>query len=485
MTNGFNFTDNTYETLPSTFWKKQTPRIFAEPKVLIYNQDLAQTLGIGSRANHPELLATGKMGDTHQLLNMAYAGYQFGHFAILGDGRAALLGEHVVPETAGVIAGQRYDIQLKGSGLTHFSRSGSDGLAAIGPMLREYMISEFLAAVGIATTRSLAVVATGETVHRMTGEPGAVLTRVAKSHLRVGTFNYAIAQTNREELQALADYAIARHYPDIAFNKSYNPYVRFFRQVVLAQAELVAQWQCLGFIHGVLNTDNVSIAGETLDLGPCAFMEAYDPEAVFSAIDKQGRYAYSHQPSIMQWNLTRFAESLLPLFDSDEAKAIHLAKQELAMFMPTYGDAYMGGMRQKLGFMTPKMTDSSMVKGLLQLMHTHQLDYTNTLASLATGTGPLFALPEAQDWLTRWQQRLDSQVTDSLSKQSILDIMTRHNPLVIPRNHLVEAALTQAEKGNLAPYSQLLTAVQNPYSPSPEYMTPAGPDYTCVTYCGT
>lgn len=506
----FNFNKNTYEALPDLFWKKQAPRSFNDPNMIVFNHKLATQLGIDtSLEKHPHILASGGMPSqdhaqptmeinnsksapeyNNMLLTMAYAGYQFGHFSMLGDGRAALIGEHITPK------GERYDIQLKGLGTTPFSRRG-DGMASLSPMLREYIVSEFLAATGIPTSRSLSVVTTGESVYRTQIEPGAVLTRIAKSHVRIGTFNYAHAYGQLSDIRALADYAILRHYPELLSpneelitppeQNTPDIYLSFFRKVVSAQAKLIAQWQCIGFLHGVMNTDNTSISGESLDFGPCAFLDTYDPRAVFSSIDINGRYAYQNQPSIMLWNLARFAEALLPLFDNDQNKAVILGQKELATFMPSYNDNYLNGMRAKLGLLKYKeeKEDTSLIQDLLNIMKVHKLDYTNTFIELLKGEGNFFELEQSQIWLSQWHKRLDSQTSSNNSRSNILELAVKNNPKVIPRNHLMDQALTLAEKGNMESFYNLLTAIQNPYNSSPNHMEPPEPSYQCVTYCGT
>jgi uncharacterized protein YdiU (UPF0061 family) len=410
----------------------------------------------------------------------AYSGHQFGGFnPRLGDGRALLLGE-VVDR-----AGRLRDVHLKGSGRTPFSRGG-DGLAAVGPMLREYVISEAMYALGAPTTRSLAVVATGRTVAREELLPGAVLTRVASSHLRVGSFQYARTTDDADLLRRLADHAIARHYPDA--EEAPNPYLAFLAAVIAAQAALVAQWMLVGFVHGVMNTDNMTISGETIDYGPCAFMEAFDPAAVYSSIDDGGRYAYNNQPAIAQWNLTRLAESLLPLIAEEKEEAIVLAVAALDTFPAQFAAAWSTGIRSKLGL--PDGTDEEIVEALandlLALLQTSHVDYTSFFRVLsAAGRGDrepargLFLDLESFDaWTERW-----------LALHPVADRMDAVNPLYIPRNHLVEEALTAATRGDLKPVEQLLEAITRPYDERPglERYAAAAPDdfgkYT--TFCGT
>jgi uncharacterized protein YdiU (UPF0061 family) len=410
----------------------------------------------------------------------AYAGHQFGGFVPrLGDGRALLLGELVDND------GRLRDIHLKGSGATPFARGG-DGLAAVGPMLREYIVSEAMHALGVPTTRSLAVIGTGRPVHRETTLPGAVLTRVASSHLRVGSFQYAAATGNKDLLRRLADHAIARHHPGAA--KADRPYLALFEAVVAAQAALIAQWMLIGFVHGVMNTDNTTISGETIDYGPCAFMEAYDPDTVFSSIDFWGRYAYGNQPAIAGWNLARFAETLLPLLSDSTEEAIALAEQSFGVFRARYDAVWASGMRAKLGVSTDIDAEftTALVDELLLLLKQNHVDYTSFFRQLgqaargdAEPTRGLFMdLAGFDAWLARWQ---------ALGPDA--DAMERTNPIYIPRHHLVEEALTAATDGELAPLEQLLAAVTQPYAERPgleRYAAPAPEDFgNYQTFCGT
>jgi serine/tyrosine/threonine adenylyltransferase len=443
------------------------------PELLVLNEELAAELGadpalLREPAGVSALLGHG-LPDAVTPVAQAYAGHQFGHYQPrLGDGRALLLGEVID------VAGRRRDLHLKGSGRTPFARGG-DGKAAVGPMLREYLISEAMHGLGIPTTRSLAVVATGEAVQREEGPlPGAVLCRVAASHLRVGTFQYTAATGDGDLLRALADYAIARHHPDAT-----GRYLEFYRRVVHAQAELLARWMLVGFIHGVMNTDNTTISGETIDYGPCAFMDAYDPATVFSSIDHRGRYAYGNQPGIAQWNLARLGEALLPLIDDDADAAVEAATAVLGEFAGTYQRHRDEGMAAKLGLPTP---DPELAADLLELMHAQRVDFTTFFRALAAGTArSLFTEPEQFDaWAARSAPLLPADPAPA---------MNRVNPVYIPRNHQVEAALTAATAGDLAPFHRLLDAVSAPYDERPdleEYIGPApegGTSY--VTYCGT
>jgi uncharacterized protein YdiU (UPF0061 family) len=476
--------ENTYARLPDPLFAPATPVAVTAPRVVILNHRLADDLGLNLRAMTPEQAAAVFAGQElppgAQPIAQAYAGHQFGGFTMLGDGRAILLGEHRTP------SGQLFDLQFKGSGPTRFSRNG-DGRAAVGPMLREYIISEAMAALGIPTTRSLAVVRTGERVFRILPQPGAVLTRVAASHLRVGTFQYAAALQDGTTLRALADYAIARHYPELA--DAPNKYHAFFQAVQDRQAALVAKWMCVGFVHGVMNTDNVAISGETIDYGPCAFMNAYDPATVFSSIDRGGRYAYGNQPGITQWNLARFAESLLPLLDADEEKAVALATETLNEFPAVYERHWLAGMRRKLGLDTDEAGDRELAQGLLDWLRATKADFTNTFRDLTSES--LLAGERYQDetfraWHASWQERLrrEGQPLAVAYEQ-----MSAVNPVVIPRNHFVEEALKAAEeRDDLTPLNELLAALESPFEATPErakYTVPPADETGYRTFCGT
>ncbi|MGX1194877.1 uncharacterized protein YdiU (UPF0061 family) [Metabacillus sp. SLBN-84] len=402
------------------------------------------------------------------------------HFTMLGDGRAILIGEHLTPD------GRRIDMQLKGGGRTKFSRGG-DGRSALGPMLREYIISEAMHGLGIQTTRSLAVVTTGDAVIRESFLPGAVLTRIASSHIRVGTFQYAANWGSIEDLKTLADYAIKRHDPEIEENE--HAYLSFLKKVIDRQAELIAKWQLAGFIHGVMNTDNMTISGETIDYGPCAFMDAYDPGTVFSSIDVNGRYAYGNQPYIGGWNLARLAESLLPLLHEDEEKAVEIAQDTLSAYSDLYQQYWLNGMRAKLGLFTQEEEDESLVQEWLKLMQKHHADYTNSFRSLTTGSygdSALFQSEEFGKWNRLWEERLSRQTQ---SKEESLQLMKNSNPAVIARNHRVEEALAAAAEGNYSVTERLLRVLENPYAYSPEQeeycKLPLNDDQPYKTYCGT
>lgn len=472
---GWNF-DNTYTKLPDVFFERVNPIAAPHPAMALFNEELAKTLGLNAQElaiQGHKFLSGNELFEGSEPLAQAYAGHQFGHFNMLGDGRANLLGEHLTP------SGERFDIQLKGSGPTKFSRRG-DGLAALGPMLREYIISEAMFALGIPTTRSLAVVTTGEKVVRETLLPGGILTRVASSHIRVGTFQYAAALEEGKYLRDLADYTIRRHYPTLAAES--EPYVALLKAVIERQASLIVKWMHVGFIHGVMNTDNMTLSGETIDYGPCAFMDRYSLATVFSSIDRQGRYAYGQQPSIAQWNLTRLAEAMLPLFDTDEKKAIAKAEEALDTYAGHLQQQWLKGMREKLGFATKGEDEMVLFSTFLELMEKNQADYTNTLIALSVGKileEPLFKNENFKEWHKNWVARNPDQA-----------LMQKHNPAVIPRNHLVEKALKAAvENEDYSVIKSLLEVLKNPFAEpknKAEYTSPptdGGENYK--TFCGT
>ncbi|MGF9697060.1 protein adenylyltransferase SelO [Paenibacillus sp. MABNR03] len=477
--------DNSYARLPQKFYTSQGAVPVHSPELVIFNEALAASLGLNAEVlNSREgaaIFAGNETPEGAEPLAQAYAGHQFGNFNMLGDGRALLLGEQITPQ------GERMDIQLKGSGRTPYSRGG-DGRAAIGPMLREYIISEAMEALGIPTTRSLAVVTTGENIIRETERPGAILTRVASSHIRVATFQYAARWGSIEDLRTLADYTLERHFPHIAADE--NRYLNFLQEVIKRQAALIAKWQSVGFIHGVMNTDNMAISGETIDYGPCAFMDAYNPATVFSSIDTQGRYAYGNQPYIAGWNLARFAETLLPLLHNNEEEAVQIAQDAISLFSEQYHHYWLSGMRAKLGFSTEEPEDETLIKDLLELMEKHTADYTNTFIALTFDQWENSSLNEAPDfteWLERWKARLSRQ---SDSKEAVQQRMKSSNPAVIPRNHRVEEALERAE--NDEDYSvmhQLLNVLKEPHAHTSEQKEYAALPTTCDpsyrTFCGT
>ncbi|MGL4321659.1 MAG: protein adenylyltransferase SelO [Paracoccaceae bacterium] len=461
----------------------QSPDVAPAPHLLRLNDALAAELGLDGgflRQNAASWFSGASVPPGADPIAQAYAGHQFGGFSPqLGDGRALLLGE-VVDR-----AGQRRDIALKGSGRTPFSRGG-DGKAAVAPVLREYLIAEAMHALGVPTTRALAVVATGETIYRETPLPGAVLTRVAASHIRVGTFQFFAARSDAARVRQLADYTIARHDPDAAV--AANPYLALFEGVIARQSRLIAQWMGLGFIHGVMNTDNMTLSGETIDYGPCAFMEGYAPGTVFSSIDHTGRYAYANQPLILGWNLARLAETLLPLFDANPDRAVDLANKRLTGIAAQYRAAWTDVMRAKLGLDGHDDGDGALADGLLAAMDGQGADWTLTFRRLSTATtgdlgqlAPLFADAAAlRAWLPRWQARLAPDATDR---------MNLANPAVIPRNHLVEEVLAAATTGDLAPFEAMLAQVTKPFAPEQgreAYALPAPQGLAPhVTYCGT
>lgn len=477
--------DNSYSALPELMFTRLSPTRVRSPRLIIFNDQLATSLGLNVQALQSEegvaVLAGNQIPEGAIPLAQAYAGHQFGHFNMLGDGRALLLSEQITPQ------GERVDIQLKGSGPTPYSRRG-DGRAALGPMLREYIISEAMYALGIPTTRSLAVVTTGETVMRETGLPGGILTRVAASHLRVGTFQFVAKWGSVQDLRDLADYAIKRHYPEVAADA--NCYLSLLQEVIKRQAMLIAKWQLVGFIHGVMNTDNMAISGETIDYGPCAFMDTYDPATVFSSIDVHGRYAYGNQPNIAAWNLARFAETLLPLLHDNEDDAVKLAEKAISDFIDLFYNNWLTGMRGKLGIFNVEPEDESLIKGLLTMMEKYHADYTNIFLALTFDKSEetvLFDTAEFTEWNELWQARLSRQQE---SKEASNELMRSSNPAVIPRNHRVEDALEAVvNRGNNDVMEKLLEVLSKPYAHEPEHAeyatVPAETSIPYQTFCGT
>jgi protein adenylyltransferase len=492
MTIQFPF-NNSYARLPGHFFARVSPTPVAAPKLVKLNRELALHLGLDpDRLSSPEateIFAGRQVPDAAEPIAMAYAGHQFGHFVPqLGDGRAILLGEVVDRD------GNRRDIQLKGSGRTPFSRGG-DGRAALGPVLREYVVSEAMAALGIPTTRSLAAVTTGETVLRDGLLPGAVLTRVAASHVRIGTFEFFAARRDTEAVRLLADHVIVRHYPQAL--ETEDRYAALLEMVIGRQANLVARWLLVGFIHGVMNTDNMSIAGETIDYGPCAFMDAYHPTTVFSSIDHYGRYAYGNQPSIAAWNLARLAEALLPLLSQDQNRAVARAHEALDTFSPIFAAAFQAGLRRKLGFFTEREEDVGLAMDLLSLMADNEADFTLTFRRLGDAAmdpaadqavRALFVDPAAYDgWAVRWRARLQEEPRDGAARRAAMSTV---NPAFIPRNHRVEAAIEAAVQGNdFRPFEELLLVVSRPSDDQPgfqHYAVPPEPhERVEQTFCGT
>ena len=479
--------ENTYAGLPAIFHAALPPSPVRAPRLVILNRPLAASLGFDAAAlegdDAADLFAGNRIPPGATPLAQAYAGHQYGHFTPLGDGRAILLGEQLTP------SGERFDIQLKGSGPTPYSRRG-DGRAALGPMLREYVISEAMHALGIPTTRSLAVAATGETVWRQGGLPGAVLTRVAASHIRVGTFEWAAAAGDEAALQALTAYTIHRHYPGLS--AAPNPPLALLEAVIERQAALLAQWMAVGFVHGVMNTDNMALSGETIDYGPCAFLDAFDPATVFSSIDQHGRYAYGNQPRIAQWNLTRLAETLVALIHPQEDKAIELASAAVQNFTDRFQRHSLAAMRRKLGLFNAEPEDATLIETLLAWMHRAKADFTNTFAALAT-TAPDSAVAPASSpdadfvaWHALWQARLARQPQ---SPAESAELRRASNPAFIARNHLVEAALAAAVQNDLAPLHRLLDILGTPFAhdrAAPDYRSPAPAGAAAYrTFCGT
>jgi len=481
---GWNF-DNSYYRLPKAFYRQVNPSPVQSPKLVILNSSLAESLGLNPHElQKPEGVADlsgNQVPEAALPLAQAYAGHQFGHFTMLGDGRAILLGEQITPR------GERFDIQLKGAGRTPYSRQG-DGRATLGPMLREYIISEAMHALGIPTTRSLAVVTTGEAVFREDALPGAVLTRSAASHLRVGTFQYAAKLGTFEDVRILADYTLNRHFQSQACDE--NKYLCLLQAVINRQAILIAKWQLAGFVHGVMNTDNMTVCGETIDYGPCAFMDTFNQATVFSSIDTGGRYAYGNQPVVAAWNLTRFAETLVPLLHSEHTQAVKLAQEALARFDELYRGHWLAGMRSKLGLCNAEEADESLIRSLLGLMQEHGADYTNTFLALTfsnEGGSSLFDTADFAAWKERWQARLARQQEPGGASHQL---MRGSNPALIPRNHRVEEALAAAVTNeDYSLTTRFLDALASPYAHSAnqaEYaLPPENSNLPYQTYCGT
>ena len=475
--------DNSYSRLSDVFKEKIDPVSVKNPELVILNEDLAETLELNfSKIDRNELssLFTGNsLPNGSNSIAQAYAGHQFGYFTMLGDGRAVLIGEHITSKN------KRYDIQFKGSGKTSFSRNG-DGRAALGPMLREYIISEAIHHLNIPSTRSLAVAKTGEKIIREKPLKGAVLTRVALSHIRVGTFQYIAARENIEDLKILLTYVINRHYPHI--NNSKNKALQLSEVVMNKQIDLVIDWMRVGFIHGVMNTDNMSISGETIDYGPCAFMDTYDPKTVFSSIDEIGRYAYCNQPAIVKWNLSRFAECLIPLIHEDQNQAILMATEIINSFNKIYEEKWLNMMRHKLGLIKKDEKDKSLILDLLSWMHTKRADYTNTFCHLMNEDNLKNKIYEESDflnWKKKWKIRL---LSNGENLNDCIKLMNSVNPLVIPRNHKVEESIKAAEQNNLEPTYQLLEILKKPYSfqkNTSNYQKPIILDKKYQTFCGT
>ena len=475
--------DNSYSRLPNAFKENIKPVSVKSPELLLLNEKLASELNLNfeniTKDELSEIFAGNVLPKGSNSIAQAYAGHQFGHFTMLGDGRATLLGEHLTNKK------QRYDIQFKGSGKTSFSRNG-DGRAALGPMLREYIISEAINYLNIPTTRGLAVVKTGEQVFREIPLPGAILTRVASSHIRVGTFQYIAARENESELKIFFNYVINRHYPHLKDFE--NIALEFLKAVLDKQIDLVVNWMRVSFVHGVMNTDNMSISGETIDYGPCAFMDTYDPQTVFSSIDKTGRYAYCNQPIITKWNLARLAECLIPLINTDQNKAIELATDIINSFEKKYEEKWMEMMRHKLGLSILDEKDKFLILDLLTWMHQHKADYTNTFCYLMSEkiqNDKIYTDDHFKIWKKRWQERLKKE--KNIQDKSI-KLMKKNNPIVIPRNHKIEEVLNAAQEDNLKPFLRLLEILKKPYSSREglkDYQTLSNSDEKYKTFCGT
>ena len=482
MTIGWCF-DNTYYRLSDIFKEDIKPIPVKKPELVLLNKTLAENLNLNfsnlDNQELSELFSGNSLPKGSNSIAQAYAGHQFGHFTMLGDGRAVLIGEHLSKDN------KRYDIQFKGSGKTAFSRNG-DGRAALGPMLREYIISEAMNGLGIPTTRSLAVVKTGEDVIRETSQPGAILTRIASSHIRVGTFQYIAARQKKDAIEVLLNYVIDRHYPDIKNSK--NKATELLGIVLEKQINLVVNWMRVGFIHGVMNTDNMSISGETIDYGPCAFMDTYDPKTVFSSIDQMGRYAYFNQPVITKWNLSRFAECLIPLIDKNQEKAIELATEIINSFEKKYEEKWLNMMRDKLGLFGIDEKDKFLILDLLTWMHQKKIDYTNIFCHLMNENikeDKDYEDEDFKNWKKRWNERLK---TNNNTPEKSLKLMRSANPIVIPRNHKVEEALEAAEKNNFKPITRLVEILKDPYSQQKNiinYQIPSNSEKKYQTFCGT
>ncbi len=475
--------NNTYFNLSHSFRENINPVPVKNPQLILFNKKLASYLNLDfSKIDNKELskIFSGNLLPAgSNSIAQAYAGHQFGHFTMLGDGRAVLIGEHTTKSN------KKYDIQLKGSGKTAFSRNG-DGRAALGPMLREYVISEAMSALKIPSTRSLAVVKTGENVIREKNLQGAILTRVASSHIRVGTFQYIAARQKYDELNTLLNYTIERHYPELKNSK--NKALDLLNVLIEKQCDLVVNWMRVGFIHGVMNTDNMTVSGETIDYGPCAFMDTYDPKTVFSSIDQMGRYAYCNQPAITKWNLARFAECLVPLINKDHEKSIEIATEMINSFEKKYEEKWLKMMRCKLGLSGLDDKDKSLILDLLTWMHQKKVDYTNCfcyLMNFKITKNKIYENIDFQNWKKRWQKRL---LKNNNSPEKYIKLMRSVNPLVIPRNHKIEEVIEEANNQNLKPIQKLLKVLNNPYSDQSEildYQIPSNSNERYQTFCGT
>ena len=475
--------DNTYLSLPNEMFTKIKPTPVKNPKTLIFNHELSKKIGLNfSKFDDDEIASIfsgNKLPKNAETISQAYAGHQFGHFTILGDGRAHMIGEHISSNK------ERFDIQFKGSGQTPYSRN-ADGRAAVGPMLREYLISESMHNLGVPTTRSLAVIKTGENVIREKILDGAVLTRVASSHIRVGTFQYALISKEQKILKALFDYTINRHYPNLKDTSS--PALELLKIVLDKQIDLVCDWMRVGFVHGVMNTDNMTVSGETIDYGPCAFMDTYDPNTVFSSIDKNGRYAYFNQPRIIKWNLERFAECLLPLINPDSKKSVEIALEVLKEFPNKYKTKWIKMMKNKLGLLGEDNRDEELIIELLTWMHKKKADYTNTFCYLMEKlslNNEIYKDQEFIFWKKKWNARLNLK---NNNPQKSFHLMIKSNPIIIPRNNIVEESINDAaENNNFKKFKELLDVLKNPKMELPSisnYQSP-GKEKKYITYCGT
>ena len=475
--------ENSYADLPKQFFTRINPTPVNKPNLVIFNKELSKELGI-DLPDDKELLAQifsgNKLPKKAKPISQAYAGHQFGHFSILGDGRAHLIGEQISSN------GERFDIQFKGSGPTPYSRNG-DGRAALAPMLREYIISEAMYALNIPTTRSLAVVSSGESIMRSSLTEGAILTRIAASHIRVGTFEYANKMLDHSAVKQLADYAIKRHFPE--FISKENSYLSFLKAVITQQAKLIASWMHIGFIHGVMNTDNMTISGETIDYGPCAFMDIFSMNKVFSSIDQNGRYEYGSQAHIAHWNLTKLAESLLPLLHENMDEAIKLAEVAISEYANDFNSAWIDGMRSKLGLLNEEEGDYVLAQNLFSWMENAKADFTSTFRDLSyenLSDKDIYNSPDFKKWYDLWQARLSR---NSKPIKSALNTMRKCNPVIVPYNHLVEEALSAAEEGDIQPFYKLLSALEKPFefSSSNEGFLNSTPDPNphYQTFCGT
>lgn len=471
----FNF-HNSYEKLPKVFYEKIKPNKRLNPEILLLNENLGEklNLNIDGLKESEDILSGSEFPKGFSHIAQAYMGHQFGFLTMLGDGRAVLLGEHIAD-------GNRYDIQLKGSGRTSFSRGG-DGNATLGPMLREYIISEGLFHLGVPSSRSLAITTTGEKVLRNSYETGAVLTRVAKSHIRVGTFQYGRAQ-GIENLKILADYSIKRHFPELENHE--NKYLDFFIKVLDKQIETIALWQSIGFVHGVMNTDNMTITGETIDYGPCAFIDKYDLKTVFSSIDRTGRYAFGNQPKIGLWNLSRFAETLIPLISEDSEESISLLEKELEKYPEKFENEYQNIMAEKLGIENYKREDGNLISEFLSLLDKYNLDYANSFLDLSYENleKPVYNQKDFKEFLKRWEERISKE---EKSDEELKKFMLSKNPQIIPRNYYVQMAIDEGEKGNLDEFLKLLKELKTPFEENIEKEKyKEVPDMEYITYCGT